>query len=53
MKAEIHIYIRGKTGKILEELKKVKQEDGTWSGWTWVKDYYYFGDKLISAASAE
>jgi len=50
---EIHIYIRGTTGKILEELKKVKKADGTWSDWTWVKDYYYFGDKLISAASAE
>ena len=50
---EIWVFIRGVDGKVLEELKKVKKDDGSWTDWLWAKDYYYFGDKLISSASAQ
>ena len=50
---EIWVFVRGVDGKVLEELKKVKKDDGSWTDWLWAKDYYYFGDKLISSASAQ
>lgn len=49
-----HIFVRDLNGNILEEITREYDSDTeTWSNWKWARDYYYFGDKLISSASAE
>lgn len=48
----LSIYIRDNNGKILEQLKIDKDENGNWQT-NWFKDNYWVWDKLISSASAE